>query len=327
MAVSQSPAGGSSVRPVGHLVTVGEALGLLTVAENTALRTGSAFALGVGGAEVNVAIGVSRLGGGAAWLGRVGDDEIGALVTATLRKEGVDVAGVTVEAGRPTSLLMRGSSVGGVRRPSYYREDGPGARLQPRDVPEPIIASASVLHVTGITPALSASARDTVRAAMVRAVAAGVAVSLDVNYRPALWSSGEARPVVEDLVSLADHVFVGQDEAEALGWGGTAESLGARLSALGADVVIVKQAEAGATAIAAGRAVHAPAAPTRPVEMHGAGDAFAAGYIAELMRGAPLATRLATATACAARDDAPGDWEGLPTRSEIDGAEMRTVAP
>jgi 2-dehydro-3-deoxygluconokinase len=308
-------------------VTVGEALGLLTVTEDAALRAGSAFALGVGGAELNVAIGVSRLDGRAAWLGRVGDDGIGALVTATLRGEGVDVAGVTVEAGRPTSLLVRGSAVDGVRRPSYYRVDGPGARMQPPDVPDPVIASASVLHVTGITPALSASARDTIRAAMLRAGTAGVVVSFDVNYRPALWSSGEARPVVEELIGLANHVFVGQDEAEALGWGHGVERLGARLSALGADVVIVKQAEAGATAIAAGRAVHVAAAPTHPVEMHGAGDAFAAGYIAELMRGEPLAARLATAAACAGCVIAKaGDWEGLPTRSEIGGPGTRTVA-
>ena len=112
--------------------------------------------------------------------------------------------------------------------------------------------------MTGITPALSAGARATVRATMERARSMGVPTTLDVNYRPALWGPDEARPVLEDLAGLAAHVFVGEDEAEAVGWGADAEAIAARLAALGAGLVIVKQAERGATAIGYGRSVARP---------------------------------------------------------------------
>ena len=293
MAVGQS--GPGDARP-SRLLTVGEPLGLLTAREP--LRRGSELVLGVAGAELNVAIGVARLGGDVAWCGRVGDDEIGALVVATLR----------ASAG----------SWGG--RPTYHRTDGPGARLRPDDVPDAALAEATVLHVTGITPALSDGARATVRAAMERARAAGLAVSLDVNHRPALWAAAAARPVLEELVALAGHVFVGEDEAEALDWGGDAGAIGAHLAGLSPGTVIVKRSERGAVAFDGGRALEVPAAPTTVVDMHGAGDAFAAGYLTGLLGGAPLEARLATGAACAACVIARrGDWEGLPTRAELGG--------
>ena len=174
--------------------------------------------------------------------------------------------------------------------------------------------------MTGITPALSDGARATVRAAMERARAAGLAVSLDVNHRPALWGAAEARPVLEGLVALAGHVLVGEDEAEALGWGGEAVAIGARLAGLTPGTVIVKRAERGAVAFDGGRALEVAAAPTTVVDMHGAGDAFAAGYLTGLLGGAPLEARLATGAACAACVIARrGDWEGLPTRAELGG--------
>src|SRR5918994_6689196 len=117
----------------GPLLAVGETMALLTAAEVGGLRHASALTLGVAGAESNVAIGARRLGCPAAWVGRVGDDELGELVVSRIRAEGVDVAGVVRDPGAPTSLMFKERRTAELVRVRYYRRNGPGSRLQPAD--------------------------------------------------------------------------------------------------------------------------------------------------------------------------------------------------
>ncbi len=113
-----------------------------------------------------MAIGISRLGGAAAWIGRVGDDEFGRLVQMTLAGQGVDVGHVVVDPAAPTALLVKERRTGGLTRVQYYRSGSAGSRLVPADLPEALIRSARVLHVTGITVALGDTARKTVHEAI-----------------------------------------------------------------------------------------------------------------------------------------------------------------
>ncbi len=304
--------------PVRGLLTIGESLALLTTRDPGRLRRAHELLLGVGGAESNAAIGVARLGGAATWVGRVGDDELGALVTRTLRAEGVEAVAIA-DPGAPTSLMLKERPSATGARVSYYRGGGPGARLTPADLDAEAIAAAGVLHLTGITPALSASARATVAAAIAAARAAGVPVSFDVNYRSRLWSPADAAPVLLELAARADHVFVGHDEAVALGWPGDPVEVGRALLERGPRVVVVKLGADGALAVTAEGELPVAPVPIVPVDPVGAGDAFAAGYLAELLAGLPLPARLRTAAACgAAACTARGDWEALPTRAELE---------
>ncbi|ADB53089.1 sugar kinase [Conexibacter woesei] len=306
------------------LVTLGESLALLTTREPERLRHAHELVLAVGGAESNTAIGVSRLDAPATWIGRVGADELGELVVRTLRAERVRVA-ATVDPEVPTSLMLKERPSATSARVSYYRAGGPGARLRPGDLDRELIAGAGVLHLTGITPALSPSARETVHAAVAIAREAGVPVSFDVNYRSKLWAPADAAPELLALAALADHVFVGHDEAQALGWPGDPAALGAWLRGAGASgeaaaarVVVVKLGADGALAVTAEGTHPVAPVPIVPVDPVGAGDAFAAGYLAELLAGAPLAVRLRTAATCgAAACTTRGDWEALPTRAEL----------
>ena len=204
----------------GPLLAVGETMVLLTTAEVGRLRHASSLLLGVAGAESNVAIGARRLGCPAAWVGRVGDDELGELVVSRIRAEGVDVAGVVRDPGAPTSLMLKERRTAEMVRVRYYRRNGPGSRLEPGDLDPAQVAAAGLLHVTGITPALSDSARATVDHAIELARAAGVPVSFDLNYRSALWPPDQAAAVCRDLAARADIVFAGDDEAELLGLSG-----------------------------------------------------------------------------------------------------------
>ena len=108
----------------------------------------------------------------------------------------------------------RTSTVG---RVTYYRRGSAGSRLEPADLPVDTLRAAGVLHVTGLTPALSPTARAATFAAVEEARAAGVPVSFDVNHRAALWADDEAAPVLTDLARRADVLFAGEDEAGLLG--------------------------------------------------------------------------------------------------------------
>ncbi|MFD1660644.1 sugar kinase [Streptomyces caeni] len=311
------------------LVTLGETMGLLTTTGEGPLRHQRTLELGTGGAESNVAIGAARLGAPAAWIGRVGDDEIGRLVLASLRAEGVDTSAVREDAGAPTGLMLKTRRTAVDRRVTYYRRGSAGSRLSPEDVGESLVLGAAVLHVTGITPALSASARDAVEYAVRLARENGVPVSLDVNYRATLWSRHEARSCLVPLARQADVLFAGEDEAALLGACGDHAALATGLARLGPSEVVVKRGPHGAYALADGVAHATAAIPTTVIDPVGAGDAFVAGYLAERIAGAPMARRLRTAAICGAAACAVrGDWEGAPERSELErlaqaGAEVQ----
>jgi len=308
----------------GPLLAVGETMALLAAAEVGRLRHASSLTLGVAGAESNVAIGARRLGCPAAWVGRVGDDELGELVVSRIRAEGVEVGGVVRDPDAPTSLMLKERRTAAMVRVLYYRRNGPGSRLRPDDLDPGQVGAAGMLHVTGITPALSDSARATVDHAVELAQAAGVPVSFDLNYRSALWPPGEAAAVCRDLAARADIVFAGNDEAELLGLEGDPPELARGLAGLGAGHAVVKLGERGAVAFVDGAAHTVDPVPVQAVDPVGAGDAFVAGYLAETLAGRPVEDRLATAAACGAfAVTVPGDWEGLPSRDELAAIGLR----
>src|SRR6202035_779265 len=176
------------------------------------LRLGGSLELSVAGAESNVAIGLARLGHQAGWVGRVGADEPGELVQRTLRAEGVDVSGVTTDPSRTTGLMLGERRIGDLVRVTYYRSGSAGSRLSPADILPRIGEGVRLLHLTGITAALSDTARQCVTDAAARAREAGVAVSVDVNYRARLWTPAEARATLLPLTGQADIVFASADE-------------------------------------------------------------------------------------------------------------------
>jgi 2-dehydro-3-deoxygluconokinase len=307
-----------AARAAPELVTLGESMALLAAPRVGLLRHARCLDLSVAGAESNVAIGVRRLGRTAAWVSRVGDDEFGRLVTGTVAAEGVDTGYVAVDPGAPTGLMVKERRSGTVTRVVYYRSGSAASRLSPSDVDEALIGSARLLHVTGITPALSAGARDAVRAAVSIARAAGVPVSLDFNYRAALWDAAAAGAELAELTRQADVVFATEPEARLVVQGGNPLSLARELAELGPRHVLVKRGARGVVALLDGGPYELPARPVDVVDPVGAGDAFAAAYLAELIGGRPVAECLHTATVAGAfAVTVPGDWEGLPSRAEL----------
>ena len=307
------------------VVTIGETMGLFTAtASGSRAET---FRRGIGGAESNVAIGLARLGRSSTWVGRLGTDGTADLILRELRAEGVAVR-AAIDPGAPTGLMVKTTPVAGRTRVDYHRAASAGSRLGPDDIDRALVQGASLVHVTGITPALSSSAAAAIAHALDLAARAGVPVSFDVNHRASLWRDREVAQVYRGLASAATVVFASPDEA-ALFVSGDGPELQARAIAdLGASQVIVKLGSAGCFALIDDVAHRVPAVPITPLDTVGAGDAFAAGYLAELLDGASAADRLVTAVRAGAFAClGSGDWESLPHRAELsllDGSEPVT---
>jgi 2-dehydro-3-deoxygluconokinase len=302
------------------VVTLGESMVLLLAEQPGPMREATTFRRYIAGAESNLAIGLSRLGQTAGWFSRVGDDEFGRAIVFRIRGEGVDTSHVLSDPSAPTGLVIRERREVGPIEQVYYRRGSAASLLSPADLDASYLSNARYLHLTGITPALSESCRETVFAAAEMAHAAGVKVVLDPNYRSKLWSTSEAREVMRSLAARSDIVLPGMDEAVLLTGESDPEVAARELIGLGPELVVIKLGAAGALALDGnGQVTRASAVHIeRIVDPVGAGDAFAAGLLTGMLRDFPLQDALALANRCGALAMlSPGDMEALPTWSEV----------
>jgi 2-dehydro-3-deoxygluconokinase len=259
---------------------VGESMALVTPDPPAPLASGGPMRLEVAGAESTVACYLAQLGLSASWVSRVGADPLGQLLLTTIGAWGVDVSSAGRDSSAPTGVFFK--DPGPATRVYYYRAGSAAARLGPSATVPP----ARLTHLSGITPALSASC-----AALVDRLLVERRCSFDVNYRPGLWPVAQAAPVLRDLARRAAIVFVGLDEAQTL-WGvSTAADVRSLLPE--PEVLVVKDAAVGATSFRGAEPTFVATPPADVVEPVGAGDAFAAGYLAALLRGLPGRNRLA----------------------------------
>jgi 2-dehydro-3-deoxygluconokinase len=266
------------------VVTVGE-----TMVVFTGRGHGREFVAVTGGAESNVAAAVATLGLRARWVSRVGDDPLGRLVVEAVSDRGVEVA-VIHDPDRPTGVMVKHVDGGHTFR-QYYRSQSAARSLSPEDLPR--LGGAGWIHLTGVTCAISPSAADLVDQVLERRTAHGARVSFDVNLRTALWTSaGEAAACLLRAARRADLVLIGDDEASTL-FGTTDEGALADLILARDDQELVLKRGAGpATLLTTADAVTEPALRTDVVDVTGAGDAFAAGYLGARCLGWPAPARL-----------------------------------
>jgi 2-dehydro-3-deoxygluconokinase len=307
------------------VLTFGEALASLR--STGPLVPGSTLSVSPVGAELNVAIGLARLGHRAQWIGRVGDDVLGELAVRALRAEGVRTAAL-VDPSRLTASMVVVD-----RRPLalevlYYRADSAGSQVAPDDVLPAIERRPRLLHVTGVTPALSATAAAAVEAAVRRAEELGIPISLDVNHRAKLWSAQRASDVLTPLAARATVVVASQEELALVAPGTDSSGRAAVLRDAGVQTVVVKLGRQGAESFGPEGHRRQEAYAVTEVDSIGAGDAFSAGYLSAYLDGVDEQGRLdrgcrAGAFAVSAR----GDWERSPTRREIGLLGSATTEP
>jgi 2-dehydro-3-deoxygluconokinase len=315
---------------VSEVVTLGECLASFVASTPGPLAEAIAFERHLAGAEANVAVGLARLGHSVTYLGRVGGDGFGTAILRKLRGEGIDVRHLMVDAGAPTGVMFRERRALGAIDVAYQRAGSAGSRLSADDIQraatDGAFDGARWLHLTGITPALSATARAATIAALDMARDRDSRISLDVNLRRRLWSDEEAAPVMRELVARVDIVFGSPDELAVIAGedpSDNAADLVAAVATLGPMTVVAKLGAEGVLGFESGGSViRVGAIPVATVvDPVGAGDAFCAGFIAGQLDGVELDTALRMGNACGALAvAASGDQAGLP-----DGAELGRI--
>ncbi len=264
------------------VLTIGETMVQLTPVGLEPLATATALTVDIGGAESNVACHLVRDGIHAAWAGAVGDDPFGQRILATVEARGVDTSLVTVHPDAPTGVYAKDPRPAGTRV-HYYRRHSAASLLGPDVAARLPLSTTPWVHLTGILAALSPSCDALVDTILAERARHGLPVSFDVNWRPTLWPDHEL--AAERLAELAQRctiVFVGLDEAEAL-WGTTSPS--DVRSMLQCETLIIKDEDREAWAWFGDDVTSAVPPPVTVVEPVGAGDAFAAGFLAAHIRG------------------------------------------
>jgi 2-dehydro-3-deoxygluconokinase len=294
-----------------EVVTAGEPLIALVPLERGRLQVGKFLEVQVGGAELNLAVALARLGvkvGYAAWVGM---DGLGDLVLERLRAEGVDIRAIRRIEGF-TGVYIRQILPLGQGRVFYYRKGSAASRMGPRAFDPGYLEGARFFHLTGIIPALSESCRTFSLWAITEAKGLGVRVSLDLNYRRYLWEGEAARAWLAEALPLVDILFLSEEDAAGLCLGEEA------VWDLPVPEIVLKRGAKGASAQVGGRRYEVPAFPVEAVDPVGAGDAFNAGYLAGHLWNFSVEERLRLASALGAFVAASrGDHEGAPRWDEV----------
>lgn len=302
-----------------EVITLGETMVLLSPICSGSLQYVNYFQKQIGGAESNFAIGIVRLGHTSGWISRVGDDPFGRYMVSFIRGEGVDTSSVKVDNNAPTAVYFK--EFHEMREPKvyYYRAGSAASRMSPDDIDEDYIKDARILHITGITPAISRSARETVYTAIEIARKYNILISFDPNIRRKLWSEEECRSTLLDIASKSDIVMPGLDEARFLLGDGAPEDYCVKLLDMGIKTVAIKMGKDGCIVAdkniiqrVDGRKV------AKVVDPVGAGDGFDAGFVTGILNGWDIIDSAKLANDVGAFViTVNGDVEGLPTMREI----------
>jgi 2-dehydro-3-deoxygluconokinase len=312
------------------VITFGEAMVRLAPPNFRRLEQARSLDVQVGGAELNTAVGLARLGRTSAWVSRLTSNPLGRLIANHAREAGVATDHVVWTGEDRVGIYFL--EFGAAPRASsvlYDRKGAAIANLKPGTVPwSKVFAGARWFHVTGITPGLSASAAEVTREALAAARAAGVQTSVDLNYRVKLWTQEQAGKVMADLMQFTDVLITTEEDTERVfGIKGKDYEDGAALTArrFGLKIVAITVRENPLvwknswTAIAYqdGQVLRTRSFEVEIVDRLGAGDSFAAGLIHGLLDGDLQKALDYGVAASALKHSIPGDFAWI-TRDEVE---------
>jgi 2-dehydro-3-deoxygluconokinase len=303
------------------VVTMGEVMVQFNPVTTGPLRHVTYFEKHAAGAEANFAVGMARMGFKAGFITRVGNDEFGKYVTSVLRGEGIDLSGVKVDSEAPTGIYFsqRGYPIPERSGVVYYRKGSAASKMSIIDVNSDYIKKAKLFHITGITPALSESCMEASLKALEVASKNNVTISVDTNIRLKLWSKEKARKTLIPILKKADIVLTEPEDAEILIGEREPEEIAKVILSMGAETVVVKMGKEGAVALTREETVRKPAFKVIVVDVIGAGDAFAAGFISSIMRGRSLDEALEIGNVAGALVvTRRGDIENLPSLEDVE---------
>lgn len=314
------------------VITYGEAMAMFVATAPGPLAQATQFTKRIAGADLNVAVGLSRLGFRVGYVSRVGRDSFGDYVLETLAREQIDASCVAVDPQYPTGFQLKSrADDGSDPRVEYFRKGSAASRLSRADYVADYVLGARHLHLTGVAPAISASSCELAFHLAKEMRAAGRSISFDPNLRPTLWPSAvEMASTLNALAALSDWVLPGLAEGRQLTGYDTPADIARFYLERGVRGVAIKlgaagayyQTSDGAEGMADGVRVE------RVVDTVGAGDGFAVGVVSALLEGQSPEQAVARGNRIGALAiQVIGDSEGLPTRAALDVLEQpgRTV--
>lgn len=304
------------------VLLVGEPMGLFMADSVGDLEEVNGFSLTTCGAELNVAIGLKRLEHDVTYLTKLGDDLFGRRITAAMRANGISTDEILYSQTHMTGFMFKSKVTSGDPAICYFRKSSAASTLSAEDVEGLDFSKFDVVHLTGITPALSPSARAASEELSRKAGQAGCVFSFDPNLRPQLWASREEMAAcINSLAFRADLFLPGIKEAELLMGGTAPEKVADYYLSRGTGTVVVKLGTRGAYyARSSGESGYVDGFHVeRVVDTVGAGDGFAAGVLSALREGRPMDQAVRRGCAVGAiQVMSRGDNDGLPTREELD---------
>ncbi|WLD93337.1 sugar kinase [Alkalihalobacillus sp. AL-G] len=302
------------------VITIGDAMITFNPISTGPMRYVSSFERKVGSAELNVALGCSRLGLKTGWMSRLGKDEFGRFIYNFVRGEGIDVSQVELVEGYSTSLNFKEIMEDGSGRTFYYRDHSPTTVLTKDTLNEEYIKQARLLHITGVFPSIDKKKNiPLVKHAIKLAKENGVLVSLDPNIRLKLWNKQEAREALLEFLPYVDVLLTGVEEAEILFRVNDPKEIIEKAKTFGVSHVAIKQGDKGSCGYSNGQYVEAPPVKVnKVVDTVGAGDGFDSGFIYGLLNNWDLKKTLHVANLIGSMVvSVSGDNEGMPYIDDV----------
>jgi len=308
------------------VMTIGESMVVFAPIENTTIRYAHTMGKRVAGAESNTAIGLSKLGKKVGWFSRLGSDSFGEYIMHELGGHGVDTSSVVICENLPTGIMFKEPTIDQETSVYYYRKGSAASAISKSDLPLEQIKQSKILHITGITPALSPNCKEAIFEVAHFAKRNNVKVCFDPNLRLKLWTETEAKKTLLELLAMSDIVLLGDDEAHLLLETKEPAHIISKLKSMGVSVVAIKLGDKGAVVSDGDETHQIPPFPAIVVDSIGAGDAFNAGFLYGILEKKSIKESgeiAAIMGACVV--STMGDIEGLPGKKQLDAVLNKEV--
>lgn len=302
------------------IILFGEPMALFVADTVGPLEEVEHFTRSLAGAEVNVCIGLTRLGHKATYITRLGDDPLGYYIRNFLKKESIGTEFITFDPIYKTGIQLKNKVLEGDPYAPYYRKGSAASHLSMEEIDAIDFTGIKLVHVTGIPPALSKSCREATYRLMERAKEHGAILTFDPNLRPALWESEEVMiQVINDLASRCDILLPGTGEGLILMGSEEPEKIADFYQRLGVKKVIIKIGSKGAYVRDGQEGYVVPGYKVEKViDTVGAGDGFAAGFISGILEGLSVKESVKRGNGVGSIQVTHiSDNEGLPTKKEL----------
>lgn len=303
-----------------EIILIGEPMAMFVADYVGNLEDVEKFTRSLAGAEVNVCIGLKRLGYDVSYVTKLGVDPFGKYIKKSLENEGIDASNITFDQNFPTAFQLKGKTEAGDPEVVYFRRGTAASHMTKEDVEKIDLEGVRHIHVTGIPPALSTSFREATYELIKRAREKGLYITFDPNLRPALWHSKEEMiRVINDIASKCDMILPGIGEGLILTGSSDPDVIADFYLNLGAKIVIVKIGDKGAFVKSKDESYTVSGFKVeKVVDTVGAGDGFAVGVISGILEDLSLKDAVTRGNAIGAMQVmVPGDNEGLPDHEKL----------